>query len=279
MFSNKSITLAHSPDSDDAFMFYALTHNKIDRCALTFSHKLYDIEKLNRYAKKGIYDVTAISFHAYPAIYKHYALLTCGASVGDKYGPIVVAKKPLKMSELRNKTIAIPGTLTTAFLVLKLFERNFRHKIVPFNKILETVANGIVDAGILIHEGQLNYTDYKLKKVIDLGEKWFRETSLPLPLGGVAVKMGLGNKLITQIASCIKASIQYALSHREEALSYAKKYARNLDFARTNRFIGMYVNDYTIDIGREGKKAVELLLRKGFEAGIIKKLVKLDWID
>ena len=256
------ITLAHSVDADDAFMFYALANGKIDTGALSFRHELCDIETLNRKAIDMVYDVTAISFAAYPYIAKSYALLSVGASVGDKYGPVVVAKKNL--STLKGKVIAVPGTLTTAFLTLKLYERDFTHKVVAFDKIPEVVSRGQVDAGVLIHEGQINYDSFGLHKIVDLGEWWWNQTKLPLPLGGNAIKMTLGNEVAQNVQEIIRKSIRYALGNKDEVLNYAMKFARNLDKSRTDKFVGMYVNDFTIELGSSGRQALEILYQKAF---------------
>ena len=243
----KDIHVAHSPDSDDAFMFYALATKKIDTGDLNYIHKLSDIETLNRKAMKGEYDVSAISFHAYAYMADKYALLSCGASMGQNYGPIVVSGKPMRAKSLATKTIAIPGTLTTAFLALKLFEPEFEYKVVPFDEILEQVLKGKYDAGLLIHEGQLTYREMGLHKVLDLGEWWQKETGLPLPLGGNVIKRDLGKRTMERVASDIKKSIQYGLDHREEAVDYAVQLSRGLDMQRADRFIDMYVNDLTLD--------------------------------
>ncbi len=267
------IRIAHSPDADDAFMFYPL--NKIDTC-LEFEYILGDIQTLNQKALAGEYEVSAISLHAYPYIAEKYALLSCGGSVGYKYGPVIVSKKRIRT--LRGKTVAVPGLLTTAYLVLRLFEKDFDAKVISFDKIIDEVAKGSVDAGVVIHEGQLFYTDRKLHKFIDLGEWWYKETELPLPLGGIAVRRDMGKELMKKIEHSIRESIKYALEHRGEALEYALKFARGLERGKVDKFVGMYVNKYTLDYGEDGRKAIKLLLSKGYEEGIITKKVKVDFI-
>src|SRR4051812_45494970 len=273
----KDIHVAHSPDSDDAFMFYALATRKIDTGDMNYIHTLGDIETLNRKAMKGEYEVSAVSFHAYAYMADKYALLSCGASMGKNYGPIVVSGRPMKARSLVNKTIAIPGTLTTAFLALRLFEPEIQqYKVVAFDKILEEVQKGKYDAGLLIHEGQLTYREMGLHKVLDLGEWWQKETGLPLPLGGNVIKRDLGKDLMTQISDDIKRSIQYGLDHRDETLAYAMQFSRGLDTARADRFVGMYVNELTLDYGDEGRKAVEALLDEAYAKRIIPKKVPLE---
>jgi len=275
----KDIHVAHSPDSDDAFMFYALATKKIDTGELNYIHKLSDIETLNRKAMKGEYEVSAISFHAYAYMSDKYALLSCGASMGQNYGPIVVSGKPMRAKSLaNNKVIAIPGTLTTAFLALRLFEPDIQYKVVPFDEILDEVLKGTYDAGLLIHEGQLTYREMGLHKVLDLGEWWLKETGLPLPLGGNVIKRDLGKRMMERIASDIKKSIQYGLDHREEAMDYAIQFSRGLDTQRVDRFIGMYVNDLTLDYGSEGRQAVKKLLSEAYKKKIIPERVELDFV-
>src|SRR5947207_8138879 len=274
----KDIHVAHSPDSDDAFMFYAMATKKIDTGDLNYIHTLSDIETLNRKAMKGEYEVSAISFHAYAYMSDKYALLSCGASMGQNYGPIVVSGKPIRAKSLVNTTVAIPGTLTTAFLALRLFEPDIQYKVVPFDKILDEVQKGNYDAGLLIHEGQLTYREMGLHKVLDLGEWWLKETALPLPLGGNVIKRDLGKKMMERVAQDIKTSIQYALDHREEAMDYAIQFSRGLDTQRVDRFIGMYVNDLTLDYGSEGKQAVKKLLQEAYRKKIIPERVALDFI-
>jgi 1,4-dihydroxy-6-naphthoate synthase len=274
----KDIHVAHSPDSDDAFMFYALATRKIDTGDLNYIHTLSDIETLNRKAMDGEYEVSAISFHAYAYMSDKYALLSCGASMGNNYGPIVVSPKSLRPSDLANITVAIPGTLTSAFLTLRLLEPDVQHAVVPFDKILDEVQKGKYDAGLLIHEGQLTYREMGLQKVIDLGEWWRKETGLPLPLGGNVIKRDLGKPMMERVSQDIKKSIQYGLDHREEAMSYALQFSRGLDTHKVDRFIGMYVNELTLDYGTEGKQAVRKLLQEAYKKKIIPKRVTLEFI-
>ncbi len=274
----KDIHVAHSPDSDDAFMFYALATRKIDTGDLNYVHTLGDIETLNRKAMKGEYEVSAISFHAYAYMADKYALLSCGASMGKNYGPIVVSGKPMRAKSLVNRTVAIPGTLTTAFLVLRLFEPEIQYSVVPFDKIIDEVQQGKYGAGLLIHEGQLTYREMGLHKVLDLGAWWLKETGLPLPLGGNVIKRELGKKMMERVAQDIKNSIQYGLDHRNEAMDYAIQFSRGLDPQRVDRFIGMYVNDLTLDYGSEGKQAVRKLLQEAYKKKIIPERVALEFI-
>jgi 1,4-dihydroxy-6-naphthoate synthase len=275
----KDIHVAHSPDSDDAFMFYALATKKIDTGELNYVHTLSDIETLNRKAMKGEFEVSAVSFHAYAYMAEKYALLSCGASMGKNYGPIVVSGKPMRAKSLgNNKVIAIPGTLTTAFLALRLFEPELQFKVVPFDRILEDVQKGLYDAGLLIHEGQLTYREMGLHKVLDLGEWWLKETGLPLPLGGNVIRRDLGKKLMDRVASDIKKSIQYGLDHREEGISYAIQFSRGLDTQRVDRFIGMYVNDLTLDYGSEGRQAVKKLFQEAYKKKIIPEKITLEFV-
>jgi len=264
------IRIAHSPDSDDAFMFYALTAGKIYTDGLQIEHVLADIETLNREALKGTYEISAISFHAYPYVADKYLVLPSGGSVGEGYGPIVVSKQAL--NSLKGKRIGVPGKLTTAFLVLKLYEPDFEEVVMPFDQILLAVQEGRVDAGLVIHEGQLSYVDKGLKKIVDLGQWWQEKTGLPLPLGCNVVRKDLGTENIRKIERLMKESIRYALEHREEAIEFAREYARDIkeDMERTNRFVGMYVNHRTLDYGEDGREAVRLLLKLGIERGIIK---------
>jgi 1,4-dihydroxy-6-naphthoate synthase len=275
----RHITVAHSPDSDDAFMFYALAKGKLDTGDLAFTHVLEDIETLNRKALREEYDVTAVSFHAYAYIADKYALLPSGASMGDRYGPIVVALRPLDASDLRGKTIAIPGTMTTAYLVLRLYEPDIQYTVVPFDQILDAVAAGSVDAGLIIHEGQLTYPSKGLHKVLDLGQWWHEQMHLPLPLGGNAIRRSLGPDLSSRIAKLLKQSIQYALEHREEALTYALQFARDMEPTLADRFVGMYVNNLTLDYGQPGREAVQRLLSLGYEKGLIPQRVEVEFVE
>jgi len=274
----KDIHVAHSPDSDDAFMFYALATRKIDTGDLNYVHTLSDIETLNKKAMKGEYEVSAISFHAYAYMADKYALLSCGASMGKNYGPIVISGKPMRPKSLANRVVAIPGTLTSAFLTLRLFEPEVQYKVVPFDKILDEVQKGKYDAGLLIHEGQLTYREMGLHKVIDLGQWWLKQTGLPLPLGGNVIKKDLGQKLMERIGQDIRKSIQYGMDHREEAMAYAVQFSRGLDMHRVDRFIGMYVNELTLDYGSEGRQAVRKLFQEAYKKKIIPERVSLEFI-
>ena len=273
------IRIAHSPDSDDAFMFYALAKDKIQTGKYHFSHTLQDIETLNQKALNGEYEITAISFHAYPYIADKYLLLPSGASMGDRYGPMVVARELLSHENLKGKKIAIPGTMTTAYLVLRLFLTDFEAVVIPFDKIMDAVQNKAVDAGLLIHEGQLTYASYKLHKIVDLGEWWDQTTGLPLPLGGNVVRRDLGKEDIREISRLLKESIQYALTHREEALAYALQFARDLDSGTADRFVGMYVNKRTLDYGEEGRRAVQVLFKRAYEAKLIPAPILAEFAD
>jgi 1,4-dihydroxy-6-naphthoate synthase len=273
------IHIAHSPDSDDAFMFYALANDKLPTGKFRFSHTLQDIETLNRKALNGEFEVTAISFHAYIHLADKYILLPSGASMGDRYGPMVVAREPWKKDDLRKKKIAIPGAMTTAYLALKLFQRDFEVVTIPFDKIMDAVQNKTVDAGLLIHEGQLTYQNHQLYKIVDLGEWWYQITGLPLPLGGNVIRRDLGKENIREISRLLKASIQYALDHREDALKYAMQFARDLDVATADRFVGMYVNERTLDYGDEGRQAVQLLFDRAYEANLIPARIETEFAD
>ncbi|MEW6206862.1 MAG: MqnA/MqnD/SBP family protein [Acidobacteriota bacterium] len=273
----REITLGHSPDPDDAFMFYALAADKIETEGLTFRHIIEDIETLNRRAMESELDVTAISIHAYAYVLDQYALLTSGASMGDNYGPIVVARKPMTIDELRRATIGVPGKMTTAYLTLRLCLGDPNVKVIPFDQIMDAVERGEVDAGLLIHEGQLTYLSRGLEKIIDLGEWWKSETGLPLPLGGNAIKKSLGPELIEKVSRLLKESIEYGLANREPAVRHSLKYARGMATDMADKFVGMYVNRYTIDYGDEGREAVRLLLDRAHEAGIIPRPVLLEF--
>ncbi|MDQ2937499.1 MAG: ABC transporter substrate-binding protein [Acidobacteriota bacterium] len=265
----RTITVAHSPDSDDAFMFYGLATNKLDTGSLTFTHVLKDIQTLNEEAFQGTYDVTAISFHAYAYIAHKYMLLPHGASIGDNYGPILVSRKPANPEDISNLKIAIPGTLTSAFLALRIFNPTFQYEVVPFDKIIEAVQNGQCDAGLLIHEGQLFYESIGLRKILDLGEWWHERTGLPLPMGGNAIKRELGPEIIHKVSDCLRESIRYSLANRQDALEYAMQFAREMDPALADRFVAMWVNDLTLDYTERGREAVRRILTEGFERGII----------
>ncbi|HEY1264873.1 MAG TPA: MqnA/MqnD/SBP family protein [Terriglobales bacterium] len=277
----REITVAHSPDSDDAFMFYGLATNKVRVPGLRFTHTLTDIETLNRKARdgEGAYDVTAISFHAYPYIQQNYALLPSGGSVGEGYGPMIVAPRAYSESGIKRKRIAVPGTLTTAYLVLNLFSPGIETEVVPFDQIIPQVLEGKYEAGLIIHEGQLSYVKVGLHRIVDLGAWWQRITGLPLPLGGNAIRRSLGRELITQVAGALRDSIQYALDHREEALAYAMQFARDLDPQLADKFVGMYVNERTVDYGVDGREAVRRLLDMGHKSGIIPIEPKVEFVS
>ncbi len=263
------IKLAHSPDSDDAFMFYALATHKLATPGMKFTHILSDIQSLNETALEETYDVTAISFAAYPSLRDKYILLDCGASFGEGYGPMVVAPHPVKSAEIAGKRIAVPGLKTTAYLTLKLLEPNFEPVVTAFDKILDAVRDGVVDAGLLIHEGQLLFSQLGLHRVIDLGVWWQEQTGLPLPLGGNAVRRALGPELSRQIARTIRHSVEYALEHREEAMNYALQFARDMDADLADKFVGMYVNKWTLGYGEVGRRAVCELIERGTRAGLL----------
>jgi len=276
----REITVAHSPDSDDAFMFYGLATNKVRVPGLRFTHTLCDIETLNQKAREGdgLYDVTAISFHAYPYIQDKYALLPSGGSVGDGYGPMIIAPRAYTQSEIKSKRIAIPGTLTTAYLALQLFAPGIETDVVPFDQIIPQVLEGKHEAGLIIHEGQLTYDKSGLHRIVDLGKWWLKVTGLPLPLGGNAIRRSLGPELMSAVGGALRESIQYALDHREEALSYAMQFARDLDPQLADRFVGMYVNERTLDYGPDGREAVRRLLDMGHKAGIIPHEARVDFV-
>jgi 1,4-dihydroxy-6-naphthoate synthase len=275
----REIKIAHSPDSDDAFMFYGLATNKVRVPGLKFSHTLTDIETLNHKAmNEAFYDVTAVSFHAYPYIQDNYALMSCGGSVGEGYGPMIVANRKFTLDEIKRVQLAVPGELTTAYLALKLFSPQISTTTVPFDRIIPEILAGNFDAGLIIHEGQLTYGASGLHKIVDLGQWWREETGLPLPLGGNAIKRDLGPELMVTVTNALRESIQHALDHREEALAYAMQFARELDTATANRFVSMYVNERTLDYGLDGKKAIKKLLELGHERGIIPHPVKVDFV-
>jgi len=273
------ITVGHSPDPDDAFMFYALAHDKIDTGNLRFRHELQDIETLNRRALRGELEVTAVSIHAYAHLLDKYALLPSGCSMGDRYGPMVVARRDMPVNDLKKARIAVPGTLTTAFLTLRLLiPDGFTYEVIPFDQILAAVAEGKYDAGLIIHEGQLTFQNQGLHLVVDLGVWWQEQTGLPLPLGGNVVRRDLGTETIHQISRLLKESIRYALTHRDDALKYALEYARDMDKGLADRFVGMYVNHYTVDCGEIVPKAAQKLLDLGHQAGLIPHRVELEFV-
>jgi 1,4-dihydroxy-6-naphthoate synthase len=280
VMTQRVITVGHSPDPDDAFMFYALAHGKLNTGDLVFRHELQDIETLNRRALRGELEVTAVSIHAYAFLQDKYALLPSGCSMGDRYGPMVVAGRKMTLAELAKATIAVPGTMTTAFLALRLLlPGGFAHEVVPFDQILAAVAAGQFDAGLIIHEGQLTFQNQGLHLIVDLGLWWQERTGLPLPLGGNVVRRDLGPATMTQISRLLRESIQYGLDHRQDALTYALRYARDMDRSLADRFVSMYVNDWTLDYGPRGRTAVARLLQEGYQAGIISKPVMAEFVD
>ncbi len=273
----REITLGHSPDPDDAFMFYALATDKIETEGLSFRHIIEDIETLNRRAMQAELDVTAISIHAYAYVLDQYALMTSGASMGDNYGPLVIAREQMTIDDVRRTTIAVPGHMTTAYLTLRLCLGDVETVVIPFDQIMDAVERGDVAAGLLIHEGQLTYSARGFNKVIDLGEWWMNETGLPLPLGGNAIKKSLGPELISKVSRLLRESIEYGLSDRQTAVRHSMKYGRGMEERLTDKFVGMYVNDYTIDYGERGREAVRLLLERAHAAGIIPRPVELEF--
>jgi 1,4-dihydroxy-6-naphthoate synthase len=275
----REISIAHSPDSDDAFMFYGLATNKVRVPGYKFTHTLTDIETLNHKAiHEAFYDVTAISFHAYPYMQENYALMACGGSVGEGYGPMIVAIRPFTLDSIKDIRIAVPGTLTTAYLALKLFAPEIETAVVPFDRIIPEVQAGNFEAGLIIHEGQLTYSHSGLHKVLDLGQWWREETGLPLPLGGNAIRRSLGDEAMRIVTQALRDSIQHGLEHRDEALAYAMQFARDLDHDLANKFVGMYVNERTLNYGEDGREAIRRLLTLGHERGIIPHPVKVDFV-
>jgi 1,4-dihydroxy-6-naphthoate synthase len=275
----RDISIAHSPDSDDAFMFYGLATNKVRVPGYRFNHTLTDIETLNHKAiNEQFYDVTAISFHAYPYLQDNYTLMACGGSVGEDYGPMIVASRNYTLDEVKKLKIAVPGTLTTAYLTLKLFAPDVETEVVEFDKIIPAVVAGKYDAGLIIHEGQLTYGQDGLTKILDLGVWWREQTGLPLPLGGNAIRRSLGPEVQLITTNALRDSIQHALDHREAALDYAMQFARDLDPALANRFVGMYVNERTLNYGEDGREAIRKLLEMGYDRGIIPHKAKVDFV-
>jgi 5,8-dihydroxy-2-naphthoate synthase len=272
------LRLAHSPDSDDAFMFYALATGKVRLPGVKFTHILSDIESLNQAARNETYDITAVSFYGYTFVADKYVLMDCGASLGEGYGPIVVASHPIKKTELAGRKIAVPGTLTTSYLALKLFEPNVEVVTMPFDKILDAVQAKEVEAGLLIHEGQLLFSQVGLHRVVDLGQWWQETTQLPLPLGANAIRRTLGTELGLQVARVIRDSVSYALEHRDAALNYALQFARDMDPVLADKFIGMYVNRWTLDYGEEGRRAVRELLDRGKAVGLVPSSFKVEFL-
>lgn len=273
------LTIAHSPDSDDAFMFYALANDKLDTGGLKINQVLKDIQSLNQDAINQKYEVSAISFAAYPSVRDKYLLMPCGASIGDKYGPMIVARKELSIPELKTARIAVPGKLTTAYLTMQMWQPGLEIEVIPFDHIIEAVLSGRVDAGLIIHEGQLTYAQSGLKKIVDLGEWWFAETGLPLPLGGNVVRKDLGMPLIKQVTELFRNAIKYSLEHRPEALEYAMTFARDMQKDLADKFVGMYVNDLTVDYGDRGRAAVDELFKRAYEKGVLKELIIPEFVD
>jgi 1,4-dihydroxy-6-naphthoate synthase len=273
----REIVTAHSPDSDDAFMFYGLATKKIRSSLVTLRHVLEDIESLNRKALEGQYDLTAISYHAYPHVADKYVLMASGSSIGDGYGPMLVALRPMEPDEVRGKRIAVPGKLTSAYLALKLYEPDFEAVVTPFDKILAAVSERSVDLGLIIHEAQLTYHKTGLHRILDLGRWWKTKFDLPLPLGANALLRSLPAEIQSECCRLMRESIQYALDHREEALSYALQFARDMDTRLADKFVGMYVNHYTVDCGDIVPKAAQKMLDLGFEAGLIPRRVEVEF--
>ncbi len=277
MSQPEQIRIGHSPDSDDAFMFYAIANGLIPTDGFEIVQVAEDIESLNKRAVNGELEVTAISVHAYAYVANHYALMPCGASIGDRYGPLVVSKEPMQREDLAGKKIAIPGEMTTAYLTLRLCQPDFEPEVVQFDQILPYVQEGNAEVGLIIHEGQLTYGQAGLHKVVDLGEWWHEETGLPLPLGANAIRRDLGAEKIRRITSLIKRSIQYSLEHRESGLAYAMNYARDMETELADRFVGMYVNDYTLDYGEKGRAGVRELMERGYRSGVIPHQVDVEF--
>ncbi len=276
----RTISIAHSPDSDDAFMFYGLATNKVRVPGFRFTHTLCDIETLNRRAMdEAFFDITAVSFHAYPYIQENYTLMSCGGSVGEGYGPMIVSSRPMTLGELAKVKVAIPGTLTTAYLSLKIFNPEIETEVVPFDQIIPEIQAGRFEAGLIIHEGQLTYAASGLRKVIDLGVWWREQTGLVLPLGGNAVRRSLGAETLHTVTQALRDSIQHGLDNREQGLEYAMQFARDLDTTLANRFVSMYVNERTLSYGADGQEAIRRLLALGYERGIIPIAPKVDFVD
>jgi 1,4-dihydroxy-6-naphthoate synthase len=273
------ITIAHSPDSDDAFMFYGLARGGVPTGGLEVEHVLADIETLNRHAREGRHEVTAISFHAYPYVADTYALMPCGGSIGDGYGPLLVAREPIAPRAVASRTVAVPGTLTSACLALRLFAPGVQTRVVPFDRILDEVREGRADVGLVIHEGQLTYGGEGLVKVADLGAWWKEETGLPLPLGGNAVRRDLGPEMMGRLTRLVREAVRHSLAHRPQALEYAMGFARGMDPEVADRFVGMWVNDMTVEMGDRGRRAVQAFLDRGFAAGIVPARVAVDFVE
>lgn len=273
------ITIAHSPDSDDAFMFYGLARGGVPTGDLEVTHVLTDIETLNHHAREGRHEVTAISFHAYPHVADRYALMPCGGSIGDGYGPLLVAREPMEPGAVAARTVAVPGTLTSAYLALRLFAPEAETRVVPFGRILDVVVSGEADVGLVIHEGQLTYGGQGLHRVLDLGAWWKQQTGLPLPLGGNAVRRDLGPAMMARLTRLVRDSVRHSLAHRPQALEYAMTFARGMDPQVADRFVGMWVNDMTLEMGERGREAVRVFLERGFEAGVVPARVPIDFVD
>jgi 1,4-dihydroxy-6-naphthoate synthase len=273
------ISLAHSPDSDDAFMFYGLASGHVSAPGLEVEHTLTDIETLNRHAMEGRHEVTAISFHAYPYVADKYALMPCGGSIGDGYGPLLVAREAMPAGEIAAREVAVPGSLTSAYLALKLFAPGVRTRVVPFDRILDEVREGRADVGLVIHEGQLTYGGEGLTKILDLGAWWKQELDLPLPLGGNAVRRDLGPELMATLTRLVRDTVRYSLEHRSDALAYAMRFARGMPAGIADRFVGMWVNEMTLDCGERGRRAVQTLLDRGHAAGVIPRRVKAEFVE
>ncbi len=276
--ATRTIRVAHSPDSDDAFMFYALATGAIDTEGLEFVHELNDIESLNQSARTGQYEVTAVSIHAYAYLAERYSLLDSGASMGEGYGPILVSKEPLAIGQVSHSLIGIPGEWTSAYLALRLLEPDFRYQVIPFDQIIRAVQEGIIDAGLIIHEGQLTYQSLGLHCIVDLGQWWQEDTGLPLPLGGNVIRKDLGRDLIVRVGRLLKQSIRYALDNRQAALEYAAQFARGLTQEQEDRFVEMYVNSRTLSYGEDGRRAVQLFLDRGYESGHIPNKVPVEFV-
>ncbi|MBC8106648.1 MAG: ABC transporter substrate-binding protein [Anaerolineae bacterium] len=277
-----TLQLGHSPDPDDAFMFYGLAKDKFPAGPYRFKHVLQDIQTLNQRAMKGELEITAISIHAYPYVADKYAMTSCGSSMGDKYGPMIVAREPMTISQLRGKTIAIPGELTTAFLAMQLClgksGDTFQHKVVHFDQIPAYVRDGKADAGLLIHEGQLTYKNEGLHLIVDLGAWWYEKTALPLPLGGNVIRKDLGKQVCQEVTDILKRSIQYSLDHRAEAVEYALQFGRDLNRDLADKFVGMYVNHWTLDYGPRGREAISRLLKEGNRAGLVPDFGEVEFV-
>ena len=278
--SQRQLTLGHSPDPDDAFMFYGLATGQVDGRGWTFEHVLQDIQTLNERAQRGELDITAISVHAYPYVADTYVLTSCGSSMGDGYGPLVVAREPMSVDDLRGKSIAVPGEMTTAYLALNLLlgKGAFSHRVVMFDQILAEVAAGRADAGLIIHEGQLTYSDHDLHAIVDLGAWWKETTDLPLPLGANCIRRSLGEPSLSEVTAVLKASIEFGLTNRAAAVEHSLQYARDMGHDLADRFVGMYVNDWTLDYGDVGRRAIRELLSKGHAAGLVPAVGEVDFV-